>query len=193
MPLTPFSPVSDPLTRMFDMMLGGQGGYTQGNLIRAPETDVVETEDAIRVLMDVPGISRNDIDVEVENNILTVTAERKEQHEEESDQGNYHISERRFGRFSRSFVLPRDVNQDKIQADVNDGVLTVTIPKSEQSRRRRIEIGRHDHGEQNQQGREIPVQSGGQQSPGQQTQGQHGHGQQTHAQQGQGQHGQHQG
>ena len=107
--------------------------------LRMPETDVTETENEIRVTMDLPGMRAEDIDVELENNVLTISGERRE--ESHKDEGRFQLAERRWGEFSRSFVLPREVEGDRINARYSDGVLTVTIPKAESARRRRISVG----------------------------------------------------
>jgi HSP20 family protein len=108
--------------------------------MRAPETDVVETEREIRVQVEMPGLKRENIEVDVENNVLTIRGEKREERTE-GQEGRYHLAERRWGTFARSFVLPRDVDADNIQASFEDGVLTVMIPKSEKARRRKIDVG----------------------------------------------------
>lgn len=115
-------------------------GNTGRGLLGAPEADVVETERDIMVVVDVPGCAPGDIELVLENNLLTINGERRSQWAEGEDRRSFHLAERRYGRFSRAFVLPRDVNQDGILARFENGVLTVTIPKSEKARRRRIEI-----------------------------------------------------
>jgi HSP20 family molecular chaperone IbpA len=113
--------------------------------MRSIDTDVIETEGEIRVVCEMPGMRPDDIDVELENNVLTLRGEKHEERSDENgDDASYHLRERRWGRFTRSFVLPREVEQDRIRADYADGILTVTIPKSEKARRRRIEIGHGD-------------------------------------------------
>jgi HSP20 family protein len=133
---------ADPVDRLFDSFFGA-GGQRHGagaSVLRAPETDVIETEREIRVVTEMPGLKRENIEVDVENNVLTVRGEKREERTE-GEQGRFHLAERRYGTFSRSFVLPRDVDADSIQARFDDGVLTVTIPKSEKARRRRIDVG----------------------------------------------------
>ncbi len=125
---------------LLDQVFGNTGARTGGNLMRAPETDVVETEREIRVVAEMPGLRRENIEIDVENNVLTIRGEKREQRTE-GEQGRWHLAERRYGTFTRSFVLPRDVDADGIQASFQDGVLTVSVPKSEKARRRRIEIG----------------------------------------------------
>jgi HSP20 family protein len=137
----------DPFDQLFGSVFGGGGrSGGGGSLMRAPETDVMETEKEIRVDVEMPGLKRDQIDVDVENNVLTIRGEKKEERTE-GQEGKFHLAERRYGTFSRSFVLPRDVDADNIGASFEDGVLTVTIPKSERARRRRIEIGGSPGGE----------------------------------------------
>lgn len=132
-------PTNDPLDRFFDSLWSG-GSRANGALMRAPETDVIETEREIRVVTEMPGLKRDQIEIDVENNVLTVRGEKREERTE-GEEGRYHLAERRYGTFTRSFVLPRDVDAEGIEANFEDGVLFVTIPKSERARRRRIEIG----------------------------------------------------
>lgn len=132
---------AEPFDQLFDTFFGNTGRTANGNtLMRAPETDVIETEREIRVVTEMPGLRRENIELDVENNVLTIRGEKREQRTE-GEQGRWHLAERRYGTFTRSFVLPRDVDADEIQAAFQDGVLTVTVPKSEKARRRRIEIG----------------------------------------------------
>jgi HSP20 family protein len=132
---------AEPFDQLFDTFFGNAGRSANGNsLMRAPETDVVETEREIRVITEMPGLKRENIDIDIENNVLTIRGEKREQRTE-GEKGRWHLAERRYGTFTRSFVLPRDVDADNIQAAFQDGVLTVTVPKSEKARRRRIEIG----------------------------------------------------
>jgi HSP20 family protein len=132
---------AEPFDQLFDTFFGNAGRTANGHsLMRAPETDVIETEREIRVVTEMPGLKRDNIELDMENNVLTIRGEKRE-HRTEGEQGRWHLAERRYGTFTRSFVLPRDVDADNIQAAFQDGVLTVTIPKSEKARRRRIEIG----------------------------------------------------
>lgn len=139
MAITRYGNSIDPFDQMFNTLLGSSGG-ARGSLMRAPETDVVETEREIRVTVEMPGLKRENIDIDIENNVLTIRGEKREERSE-GEEGKYHIAERRYGTFARSFVLPRDVDAENIQARFEDGVLNVTIPKSERARRRRIEVG----------------------------------------------------
>ena len=132
---------SDPIDQIFGTVFGnGARAANGGSLMRAPDTDVIETEREIRVVTEMPGLRRENIEVDVENNVLTIRGEKREERME-GEQGRFHLAERRYGTFTRSFVLPRDVDPEQIQADFQDGVLTVAIPKSERVRRRRIQVG----------------------------------------------------
>lgn len=117
---------------------GGQLGRT--DLLRPTHADIQETADEIRVMVEVPGMRAEDIEISLENNTLTVSGEKVQPSEEKNGNVRWHLSERRYGRFSRSFVLPRHVDHDRIEAHMEDGVLAVTIPKSENAKPRRIEI-----------------------------------------------------
>jgi HSP20 family protein len=132
---------AEPFDQLFDTFFGNTGRAANGNgLMRAPETDVIETERELRVVCEMPGLRREHIELDMENNVLTIRGEKREERTE-GEKGRWHLAERRYGTFTRSFVLPRDVDADNIQASFQDGVLTVSIPKSEKARRRRIEIG----------------------------------------------------
>jgi HSP20 family protein len=132
----------DPFERLFETVWGNGTARGNANLMRPAETDVVETEREIRVVAEMPGLKRENIEIDIENNVLTLRGEKREERTEGDQQNSkYHLAERRYGVFTRSFVLPRDVDAERIAARFEDGVLTVTIPKSEKARRRRIEIG----------------------------------------------------
>ncbi len=141
MAITPFNRVGvDPFDQLVNTFLAG-GRPGAGSLMRAPETDVIETEREIRVVTEMPGLKRDHIEIDVENNVLTIRGEKREERTEGEEGGKFHLSERRYGTFTRSFVLPRDVDSDAIAARFEDGVLSIVIPKSERARRRRIAVG----------------------------------------------------
>jgi HSP20 family protein len=141
MAITRFTPTTDPFAPLLENLMGPLTGATRGSsLLRAPEADVLETEDEIRVEVEMPGMRSEDIDVDLENNVLTITGEKKAERAKGDESSTWHLSERRYGRFTRSFVLPRDVEQDRIEAEFTSGVLSVRIPKSERARRRRVEV-----------------------------------------------------
>ena len=104
----------------------------------APAVDIFETENELVVKADLPDVNEKDIDVRVENNMLTVRGERK--FEEKAEKENYLRVERTYGTFSRSFRLPNTVNNETIQADYKNGVLTVTLPKRAESRPKQVKV-----------------------------------------------------
>jgi HSP20 family protein len=141
MAIAPYRASTDLFRPLFEEFFGGPTeGSRLGNLMRAPAADVVETENEIRVVAEMPGIRPEEVNVDIENNLLTIYGEKHEERETGGENSTWHLSERRYGSFSRSFVLPRDVNQESIQASFENGILTVTIPKSERARRRRIDV-----------------------------------------------------
>lgn len=141
MAITPYRPATDLLRPFFDdFFASATDGSRLGGLLRAPAADVIETENEIRVVAEMPGISADGLNVDIENNVLTISGEKHEQRTEGDEKSTWHLTERRYGQFSRSFVLPRDVDPEGIRADFENGVLTVTVPKSERARRRRIDV-----------------------------------------------------
>jgi HSP20 family protein len=105
----------------------------------APAADLSESNDAIQVRIDVPGMEAKDIDIEVTGNMLHVTGERKEEREEKGK--TWHRVERRSGSFSRSIALPCAVRDERAKADYANGVLTVTLPKVEEAKAHKVKIG----------------------------------------------------
>ena len=104
----------------------------------APAVDIRETEDAYEVIADLPGFDKKNVDITLENNVLTLRGERKWEGEETEQ--SYRRIERAYGEFTRSFSLPTQVDSEKVDASFKDGVLTVHIPKSAESRPRRITV-----------------------------------------------------
>ena len=143
----PFRELAGLHNEMARLMNAAVTGDTNGRAERAwvPAVDVWETDSELVYAFDLPGIPRDKISLEVEDNALTFSAER-ERTDEVSNERFYRF-ERRFGSFSRSIGLPPGVSEDSIQAEFKDGVLEVHVPKPEQPKPRRIEIGGSD-GEQ---------------------------------------------
>jgi HSP20 family protein len=101
--------------------------------------NVEETPDELLLTAEVPGLAIEDIEIEVENNVLTVTGEKKEEREE-SDDRRYHLWERRYGSFKRTFTLPRTVKTEEITAFAKDGILSVRMPKAPEAKSRKIDV-----------------------------------------------------
>ena len=104
----------------------------------APSCNVKETDSAFLMSFDLPGVSREDIKVNLQGRTLSVWAERREEKKEESEKR--HLSETRYGSYERMFTLPSDLKSDQVQASFTSGVLKVTVPKSEVSRPKQIPI-----------------------------------------------------
>ena len=103
-----------------------------------PNVDIYENKDHIVLEAELPGMKREDFDLTVENNVITLRGER--QFEKKDDSDNYHRVERAYGSFTRSFTLPQTVSAEGAVAEYNNGVLRVTLPKREEAKARRIEI-----------------------------------------------------
>jgi HSP20 family protein len=104
----------------------------------APSLDLSETDEAVELRMDLPGMDAKDIDVQVNQNMLTVSGQRQEQSEEKGR--TFHRVERRSGTFSRCVTLPCSVKEEAIAAQYRDGVLTVKLPKTAEAKSRRIQV-----------------------------------------------------
>jgi HSP20 family protein len=102
--------------------------------------DVRETADALLVQAELPGLGVDDVDVRVENGTLTISGEKRQEIEEGKDDSGYRLVERCYGRFERSFTLPLGVDAEQVKAEFANGVLTVTLPKAEEAKPRRIEV-----------------------------------------------------
>ena len=132
-------PFSREVDRLFDAFFG-QSDRSGRRWV--PPMDLVEAEDHFVLKADLPGLSEDDVHIEVQDGTLTISGERKAEHEER-EKGWYRI-ERSFGSFSRSLTLPDGVDADSITAEFHDGVLELHIPKPEERKPRRIEISSGD-------------------------------------------------
>lgn len=105
-----------------------------------PAVDAHEKDGSIHVTVELPGVEMKDVDVTLENNILTIRGERRSETEKEKDDKNYQWRERAFGTFQRSFTLPASVDRDKVQASYKDGVLEVVIPQKAEAKPKQIAV-----------------------------------------------------
>jgi HSP20 family protein len=149
-PLRELSTLQSDMNRFFNAMFDapgtGAGGGQAGALRRwTPAMDLAETEAAFVLRADLPGVSQEDVQIELEDTVLTVSGERKADHDTKGE-GFYRV-ERSFGQFSRSLTLPKGVDAEAIAASFTDGVLEVRIPKPEQRKPRRISINGDDRRE----------------------------------------------
>jgi HSP20 family protein len=135
-PFTSNSGLESQVNRIFTELMGRS---QESNLTSwAPAVDIFESEHALVVKADLPDVKPEELDIRVENNILTIRGERK--FEKKVDEKNYLRVERSYGSFARSFSLANTVNSEAIKADYKDGVLTLTIPKREEAKPKQIKV-----------------------------------------------------
>ena len=129
------------LNRILDEAFGGAAFPEQGSVITSTlfaPTDVSEDENTLQISMELPGIDPDDVRLSLENNVLTIRGEKRAQFDENNER--IHRSERVYGVFERTFVLPNTVDPDRIEARFDNGVLFVRIPKAERARPREIRV-----------------------------------------------------
>ena len=108
-----------------------------GDQVWHPSVDIKETDNELTLIVDLPGLEKKDVQLSLDNNVLTIKGERRFEHEEKE---NYHRLERAYGMFSRTFTLPRNVKADAVNASFKSGVLKIDLPKIEEARPKQIEI-----------------------------------------------------
>ena len=129
--------VSNRLARMFDdapLSTGTNGGTW------VPQVNVEETKDELVLSAELPGMTEDNISIEMENNVLTISGEKAEERTEGDEERRYHLWERRYGAFQRSFTLPRTVKAEDIRANFDKGVLRIHMPKVAEAKTRKIAI-----------------------------------------------------
>jgi HSP20 family protein len=129
--------------REFDNMLGrffGQQGGDGGQRLAPYAVDVREDADHFYVEAELPGFKKDDVDITLENQQLTISAVRKEEQNQKNDKGELLLHERRYNRFLRSFTLPPTVDDQTVNAKLNDGVLIITLNKREETKPRKISV-----------------------------------------------------
>lgn len=137
---SPLRSLQDEVNRLFESVFPSPMGEDEEptSTVWSPRMDLMETDDHYRMRVDLPGISKDDVSVTVEDNRLTVRGERRD--ESRTEKENVVRMERTFGTFYRSLRLPKSVNESKIKATFTDGVLSVEIPKTEKSKPKKIKI-----------------------------------------------------
>ncbi len=138
-PFREFVTLQDRMNRLFRDSYGPEGreeAMTTANF--APPVDIYEDEHNVTLKIEVPGIEEKDIDVRIENNVLTVHGERKFEKEEKEE--NYRRVERQYGSFTRTFTLPTTVDAEKVQADYDKGVLKIQLPKKAEAKPKQIKV-----------------------------------------------------
>jgi HSP20 family protein len=128
------------LNRAFDLSLWGEGDKESSLLsgLWSPAVDVLDTKDSIIVRAEMPGMSKEDIDITIENNVLSIRGEKKEKKDYKQDE--LVRTERFYGMFHRTFTLPSQVATDKVTAKLNDGVLELTMLKKEEAKPKHIKV-----------------------------------------------------
>ncbi|MDP2960008.1 MAG: Hsp20/alpha crystallin family protein [candidate division Zixibacteria bacterium] len=140
-PLRDIVSIQDEMNQLFDDFFGGRvprRWLKAEEGLWTPNVDVNETKDEIVVTAEMPGLKKEDIKLSVQDNVLTLSGEKN--HEKEEKDANFYRLERNFGSFCRSFTLPTSVEADKIKASFKDGILKVTLPKSEKVKPKEIPI-----------------------------------------------------
>jgi HSP20 family protein len=138
-PFREFSTLQDRMNRLFRESYGPEGrdeSLTTSQF--APPVDVYEDEHNVVLKVEVPGIDEKDIDVRVENNVLTVHGERKVEKEEKEE--NFRRVERQYGSFTRTFTVPSTVDAERIQADYDKGILKIVLPKKAEAKPKSIKV-----------------------------------------------------
>lgn len=139
----PFLSLHREMNRLFDDVFRGSvvpsAGASEGGGMLMPHMDVSETDNEVHIRAELPGVTDQDVEVTLNDDVLTIRGEKKFERKDEKE--NYHFVERSYGTFQRSVRLPFGVEPDQVKANFEHGVLTVTLPKTaEQQRSRRIEV-----------------------------------------------------
>jgi HSP20 family protein len=140
-PLRELNSLQSEMNRLFNTVFDTPSNAPGGNVLRRwmPAMDLVESGDHFVLRADLPGMSEDDVNIEFEDGTLTVSGERKAEHEETNE--GFHRVERSFGSFSRSLTLPQGIDPEAVTAGFDRGVLEIRIPKPEQRKPRKIAIG----------------------------------------------------
>ena len=128
----PFSAMRREMDRLFEDFSRGTGlptGFGDTGIL-SPRVNVAETGKGLEITAELPGIDEKDIDVDLDDGVLTLKAEHKAEKEEKDEEKHYHLVERSYGTYMRRFALPFEANEDKIEAKFEKGVLRIVIPRS---------------------------------------------------------------
>ncbi len=155
-PFRDVAALQNRMNRLFEEQYGGREELTTGAFV--PPVDIYEDEHNIQLKLEVPGIEEKDLDIKVENNVLTVSGERKLEKEEKEE--NFHRVERRYGSFTRSFTLPNTIDTGNIQADYDNGVLKIRLAKRAEAKPKQIKV--NIGGQKTIEGKKVESQAQGQ-------------------------------
>jgi HSP20 family protein len=139
-PLRELSSLQNEMNRLFNTVFDAPATPGNGGTLRrwVPAMDLLETADHFVLRADLPGMTQDDVKIELEDSTLTVSGERKSEHEDKQE--GYYRVERAFGSFSRSLTLPKGIDADAVSANFENGVLEIRVPKPEERKPRRISI-----------------------------------------------------
>lgn len=130
--------MQDQMNRMLDMAWNREFGEELKEGVWQPPVDIYEDEHSVVIKAEVPDVEQKDIEIRIENNTLTMRGERK--HASDVKKENYYRVERYFGQFQRSFSLPSSIDQEKVQAACDKGILTITLPKRTEAKPKQISV-----------------------------------------------------
>lgn len=130
--------MQEEMNHLLDLAWNRESGEDLKEGIWQPPVDIYEDRDSVVIKAEVPDIDQKDIEVKIENNTLTLRGERKQNLEVKKE--NYHRVERYYGTFQRSFTLPQTIDQEKVEAACDKGVLTVVLPKKEETKPKQIKV-----------------------------------------------------
>ena len=134
------------LRREIDRLFEDTFSRGDGMAAWTPAVDVAETDKELRLDLELPGIRPEDVEVTADNGVLTVRGQKNSERKEGDDESRYHLVERSYGSFMRSFQLPQGLDESKIQADCEHGILSIRIPKAALPQPRKIQIGKQISG-----------------------------------------------
>ena len=137
--LSPWQELEDMSNRLNRLFIEPASGEASARSAWIPPVNVEESQEEILLTAELPGMSIDDVEMEVENNVLTLRGEKKTEREENNER-NYHVWERCYGSFQRQFTLPRTVKADEIGAHFKDGILHVQMPKAPEAKAKKIQI-----------------------------------------------------
>jgi HSP20 family protein len=130
--------MQEQMNRLLDLAWNREPGEELREGVWQPPVDIFEDAESLIIKAELPGIDQKDIDVRIEDSTLTLRGERK--HDQEVRKENYHRIERYYGSFQRSFSLPATIDQEKVKATCDKGVLTIVLPKKEETKPKQISV-----------------------------------------------------
>ena len=137
-PLRDLRAMQEQMNRLLDLAWNREGGEDLREGVWQPAVDIYEDEGSVVIKAELPGIDQDDIEIRIEDSTLTLKGERK--HDQTIKKENFHRVERYYGSFQRSFSLPHTIDQEKVRASCEKGVLTITLPKREETKPKQIKV-----------------------------------------------------